>query len=44
MTDHNPASTYGTWNYFIPLVGVVSTISGWHQHAGKVWQTQVGWL
>jgi hypothetical protein len=30
MTDHNPASTYGTWNYFISLVGVVSTISGWH--------------
>jgi hypothetical protein len=44
MTDHNPASAYGTWNYFIPLVGIVSTISGWHEHAGNIWRTQVRYL
>jgi hypothetical protein len=44
MTNHNPASAYGTWNYFIPLVGLVSTISGWHQHAGDAWRTQLRYV
>jgi hypothetical protein len=44
MTDHNPASTYSTWNYFISLTGLVSTMSGWHQHAGEVWRTQVRYV
>jgi len=44
MTNRNPASAYGTWNYFIPIVGLVSTIDGWHQHAGEVWRTRARYL
>jgi hypothetical protein len=34
MTDHDPASAKAAWNYFIPLVGIVSAMSGWTRHAG----------
>jgi len=40
MTDHNPASTQDIWNYFIPLVAIVSTVSSWSRHAGDIWQTR----
>ena len=40
MTDRNPASTQGAWDWFIPLVGVVATFSGWRHHAGDIWQTR----
>ncbi|MFD2110768.1 hypothetical protein [Thiorhodococcus fuscus] len=40
MTDHNPASTKDIWNYFIPLVAIVSTVSSWGHHAGDIWQTR----
>jgi hypothetical protein len=44
MTDHNPASTQGTWDYFIPLVGLVATFSGWSHHAGDIWQTRARYI
>ena len=44
MTDRNPASTQGAWDYFIPLVGLVATFSGWHHHAGDIWQTRARYV
>jgi hypothetical protein len=44
MTDRNPASTQGAWDYFIPLVGVVATVSGWSRHAGDIWQTHARYV
>jgi hypothetical protein len=38
MTDHDPASAKHAWNYFIPLVGIVSAANGWSRHA-----TDAGW-
>jgi len=40
ITDHDPASTEDVWNYFIPLVALVSTITSWGRHAGDSWQTR----
>lgn len=40
MTDHNPASAKPAWDFFIPLVGLVSALSGWSQHAGPTWETR----
>jgi len=44
MTDHNPASTQDIWDYFIPLVGLVSTLSGWNHHSGQTWQSRTRYL
>jgi hypothetical protein len=44
MTDHNPAAAKPSWNYFIPLVGLVSTLSGWRQHAGHDWGSRLRYL
>ncbi|WP_206171843.1 hypothetical protein, partial [Thiorhodococcus mannitoliphagus] len=44
MTDHNPASAQGAWDFFIPLVALVSTFSGWARHAGDIWQTRARYL
>jgi hypothetical protein len=44
MTDRNPASTQGAWDWFIPFVGLVATFSGWHQHAGDIWQTRAHYI
>lgn len=44
MTDSDPASAQGAWKYFIPLVGLVSTVGGWSQHAGTEWQTRTRYL
>jgi hypothetical protein len=34
MADHNPTSAKAAWNYFIPLLGLVSGMSGWTRYAG----------
>lgn len=44
MTDHDPASAQGAWKYFIPLVGLVSTIGGWARHAGPAWDARLGYI
>ncbi|MCG6943201.1 MAG: hypothetical protein LJE69_18370 [Thiohalocapsa sp.] len=44
MTDHNPASAQDTWDYFIPLVGLVSITSGWALHAGDTWQSRLRYI
>jgi hypothetical protein len=44
MTDHNPASAKSAWTYFAPLVGLVSTISGWHRYAGDSLQSRARYL
>ena len=44
MTDHNPASTRTAWNFFIPLVGLVSTLSGWNSHAGYRWKSNLRYV
>ena len=44
MTDHNPASTQGAWNYYIPLMGIVSAMSGWSRHAGDEWKTRLRYI
>jgi uncharacterized membrane protein len=44
MTDHNPASAKSAWTYFVPLVGLVSAISGWNGHAGDSLQTRARYL
>jgi hypothetical protein len=44
MTDHNPATAKPSWNYFIPLVGLVSTLSGWRQNAGQDWGSRSRYL
>jgi hypothetical protein len=44
MTDSNPASTHRAWDYFIPLVGLVATFSGWHHHAGDIWPTRARYI
>lgn len=38
MTDHNPTEAKSAWNWFVPLVGLVSTFTGWRQHAGNDWK------
>lgn len=44
MTDHDPATAQGAWDYFVPLVGLVSTISGWSRHAGYNWQMRLRYV
>jgi hypothetical protein len=44
MTDHNPASSKDAWDYFIPLVGLVSAVSGWSRHAGDDWQSRTRYV
>jgi len=44
MTDRNPASTHGAWDWFIPLVGLVATFSGWRHHGGDIWQTRAHYI
>ncbi|EXJ15376.1 hypothetical protein [Imhoffiella purpurea] len=44
MTDHDPASAQGAWDYFIPLVAIVSTLSGWDRHAGAIWQERARYV
>ena len=44
MTDHNPASAQAAWNFFIPLVGLVSAASGWHRYAGATKETQLRYM
>jgi hypothetical protein len=44
MTDHNPASAQGAWNYYIPLMGIVSAMSGWNRHAGDEWKTRLRYI
>jgi hypothetical protein len=34
LTDHDPLAAKPSWDLFIPLIGLVSVISGWSQHAG----------
>ena len=40
MTDHNPASAQSAWNFFIPLVGLVSAANGWRRYAGVTRESQ----
>ncbi|MBK1724020.1 hypothetical protein [Thiocystis violacea] len=44
MTDHDPASAQSAWNYFIPLVGLVSAASGWSGYAGETWEARVRYV
>jgi hypothetical protein len=44
MTDHNPASAKVAWDYFIPLVGLVSATGGWNQHAGHTGYKQMSYI
>jgi hypothetical protein len=44
MTDHDPASAKGAWNYFIPLIGVISGMSGWTRYAGDRLETRARFI
>lgn len=44
MTDSDPASAQDAWNYYIPLMGIVSAMSGWNRHAGDVWKTRLQYI
>jgi hypothetical protein len=44
MTDHDPASAKAAWNFFIPLVGLVSAAGGWRRYAGNTRETQMRYV
>lgn len=44
MTDSDPLSAKPSWGYFIPLIGVVSALSGWSRYAGRDWEQHAQYL
>lgn len=44
MTEHDPKSTLTAWNLFIPLVGLVSTLSRWSHHTGETRQARLHYV
>jgi len=41
LTDHDPVGAKIKWELFIPLIGLVSALGGWSQHAGTTTKSRV---